>query len=137
MHLEQYRPDRRNREAMQRPVREAREAMERAHQAVLLVDTDENRRGLRWELIRPRGLEPFPDTAETQRLYAEVLRYEHLRLQVGVVRLQDDLLAALGHATRDRSDGDRTFTEDALADAKAKAKAADEQIKAKSDSLFR
>jgi hypothetical protein len=137
MYTTQYRADRNMRGRMQASVREAREELDRALQPILLIDSDETRGSLRWELLRRRGLEPIIDTIENQRAYAEVIHYENLRLLHGINLLQENVREALGHPPRSHSDADRDFTEWMFADAKAKADAAEADIKAQYERLMK
>lgn len=130
MYQTQYRPDRRTRKARQKPVRDAREAMERSLQTILLIDSAEIRRDLRWELLRGRGLEPVIDTVENQRGYADVIHYHHLRLLDGITHLQDNVRETLGHPPRKRSEAHCEFTKKMFADAKARADEIEEGITA-------
>jgi hypothetical protein len=137
MYLTQYQADRITREAMRKPTRDAREAMERALQPILLVDSDETRGRLRWELLRPRGFEPIIDTIDNQRAFAEVIHCHMLRLLDGITRLQDNVQEALGHPPREESAASKEFTSRMFAEAKAKVDAIQADIKRQYDASRR
>jgi hypothetical protein len=115
---------------MRKPIDDAIAAMKRAHQPILLADSDETRKTLRWELIRPRGFEPTIDTTANQKAYAAWIRYDLLCLQDGITRLQDNVREALGHPPRVRSEAALAFVAQSIADAKVKAEAVDADINA-------
>jgi hypothetical protein len=124
-----YRPDRPTREALRGPIRAATEALDRALQPILLLDTDEERGRLRWEVIRPRTFEPVVDTIENQRLFASVIHYKQLKLQVAIGNLQDNVRRALGTPEHVESESSKEFVAKMLADAETQAAAIEEKLR--------
>ena len=122
--------DPRIRSEWQRPCNERHAELARALIPVALIDTSVERQGHRWRLSRAIRLEPWVDTVENQKDWADVILYRVSQLTHHHVALRDSLHREFGDAVAEPAPHLIKSEEARRADLKAKADAVEERVSA-------
>ena len=121
----------------QRSCRESFEEFKRTYDSALLVDTNAERHEHRWPLSQEVHLEPWVDTKENQKDWADVLLNRILERTDHHVALRAALHKEFGAAVAQKDAGAKGFDQELRADLKKKADAVDDRIEAQLHELVK